>query len=133
MQPDYSRFYDHARFTQGTRQAVIVEQRTYDIVPGKLGQYMDWYRTFGVAVQVRHLGCLLGYYQTELGDLNQVVHLWQYRDFADRTERRARLFADPQWFEFFDRAIAIIVRQRSTILTSPCFVAPQPAKLVLDP
>lgn len=108
---------------------MIIELRTYDIVAGKTGQYLDWYREFGIAVQIEHLGCLLGYYTTEIGDLNQVIHLWRYEDLAERSGRRAKLFADPRWLEFYNRAISLIIKQRSAILTSIPMLVPQPATL----
>jgi hypothetical protein len=106
---------------------MIVEQRTYDIVPGKVPEYLELYREFGIEVQIKHLGCLLGYYYTEFGDLNQVIHFWKYADLNDRSIRRGKLFSDPHWQEFFNRAISIILKQRSVILNSAKFVAPQSA------
>ena len=35
------------------------------------------------------LGRLIGYFQTEIGDLNHVVHLWAYDSLEDRAARRA--------------------------------------------
>lgn len=106
---------------------MIVEQRTYDIVPGKIAQYVDLYERLGVAVQVRHLGALIGYFHSEFGDLNQITHLWRYDDLSDRATRRARLFADPDWLEFFHSVLPIIVKQRSVLLNPLTFVSPQPA------
>ena len=42
-------------------------------------------------VQVRILGNMVGYYFTDVGPLNQVVHLWGYESMNDRYERRAGL------------------------------------------
>jgi hypothetical protein len=48
-------------------------------------------------VQRRHVGDPLGYFISEVGTLNQVVHLWGYKDAADRFTRRAAMEADPDW------------------------------------
>lgn len=106
---------------------MIVEQRTYDIVPGRVPEYVSLYERLGVRVQVSYLGCLLGYYHSEFGDLNQITHLWRYEDLADRAARRTRLFADPEWLEFFNGVLPIIVKQRSVLLNPLGFVSPQPA------
>jgi len=106
---------------------MIVEQRSYDIVPGRIAEYVDLYESLGVGVQVRHLGCLLGYFHSEFGDLNQITHLWRYDDLSDRATRRAKLFADPDWLEFFHRVLPIIVKQHSVLLNPLAFVSPQPA------
>lgn len=108
---------------------MIVEQRTYDIIPGKVPAYLTLYREFGLDVQVEHLGCLVGYYHSEFGDLNQLVHLWRYADLNDRAARRARLFADPRWLAYLDKVVPLIVRQRSIILNPAPFAVPQPAQL----
>tara|TARA_B110001454_G_scaffold209723_1_gene223492 strand:+ start:3939 stop:4277 length:339 start_codon:yes stop_codon:yes gene_type:complete len=106
---------------------MIVEQRIYDIVPGKIPEYLELYRTLGVEVQTHHLGCLLGYYHTEIGDLNQIIHLWQYADLDDRRTRRGKLFADPRWLEFFNSVLPMLLKQRSILLNPAPFVASQPA------
>ncbi len=108
---------------------MIIEQRTYNIVPGKVPEYLELYRKFGIEVQLRHLGCLLGYYHTEFGELNQIIHLWRYENLDDRSRRRTSLFADPKWLDYFDRVIPLILKQRSTLLNPASYVSPQPASV----
>ena len=79
---------------------MIVEERIYRIKPGKLARYMQLVREEGLAIQQPILGNLIGYFQTEIGPLNHVVHLWGYSDLNDRSERRKRLAADPAWRAF---------------------------------
>jgi hypothetical protein len=77
---------------------MIVEERTYVLSPAyALNDYMEPYRTIGLPVQREILGGLMGGYTTEVGELHALVHLWAYRSFEDRLERRARLAAHPQW------------------------------------
>jgi len=64
---------------------VIVEERIYRTRSGKI------------------LGNLIGYYTTEIGTLNQVIHMWGYSDFEDRMRRRKILAEDPRWQEFIPR------------------------------
>ena len=79
---------------------MIIEERIYRIKPGRIAHYMDLVREEGLAIQQPILGNLIGYFQTEIGLLNHVVHLWGYRDLADRAERRERLAAEPAWQKF---------------------------------
>ena len=95
---------------------MIVEERTYEIRPGKLAEYRRLVETEGILIQRPILGRLIGYFHSEIGDLNQVVHLWAYDSLADRTERRARLFADPRWIAFSPKLTALVVRQSNKIL-----------------
>lgn len=59
---------------------MLIEQRIYTTLPGRWRQYLALYEAEGLAIQQRILGRLVGYYTTELGELNQVVHQWAYRD-----------------------------------------------------
>jgi len=104
---------------------MIVDQRTYTIQIGKLRDFLALYAAEGLPVQAEHLGPPLGYYTTEVGDVNQVVHLWQYQDMADRERRRAALEADPRWLAYRRKAGADgqLLQQRNTILRAVDFGA----------
>lgn len=102
---------------------MFVEQRIYDILPARVSDFYVLYQAQGLAVQVRHLGRMLGYYSSEFGALNQVIHLWGYASLEERAERRAALFADPQWLDYFDQVLPLIVRQESRILVPAPFAA----------
>lgn len=39
----------------------------------------------------------LGYFSTEFGGLNQVVHIWEYESLAERLKVRASLAAHEKW------------------------------------
>lgn len=100
---------------------MIVEMRTYTLFPGKVGPYLALYETEGLATQTRILGKLVGYYSTEIGDVNQVVHLWSYDSFEERSKRRAALFADPVWLAYIPKVVGMIVTQESKILNPARF------------
>ncbi len=100
---------------------MIVEQRTYTTHPGKIGEYFKHYEAEGLAVQKAILGRLVGYYQTELGPLNQIVHMWGYTDLNDRAERRAKLFADPVWKGYLPKILPLLVSMESKILVPAPF------------
>lgn len=97
---------------------MLVEQRTYTIAPSKLGKWLELYETYGLPVQLKYLGNLLGFFQTELGPLNQVVHLWGYDDLNERQRRRGEMAKDPAWHEFLRRneELGVIRDQESKIL-----------------
>lgn len=79
---------------------MIVEMRTYAVPVGLLDEFLSLYAAAGYTVQAKHLGEPLGYYTTEVGELGQVVHLWQYEDMADRQKRRTALMCDPEWLAY---------------------------------
>jgi hypothetical protein len=95
---------------------MIVEQRTYTFHPGKLPEFLQIYEREGLDTQKAILGNMIGYFTTDIGPLNQVVHLWAYRDYADREERRARLGADKGWQAYLAKALPLIQTMESKIL-----------------
>jgi NIPSNAP len=76
---------------------LILDLRTYTMVPGRLGDFLKSYEAEGLPVQIKHQGEPVGYFFTEVGPLNQVVHMWRYASMADREQRRTELEADPAW------------------------------------
>lgn len=100
---------------------MIVEMRTYTLHPGQVANYLRLYESEGLATQSRILGRLLGYYSTEIGNVNQVVHLWAYDSFEERTKRRAALFADPTWLAYIPKVVGMIDTQESKILNPARF------------
>jgi hypothetical protein len=100
---------------------MIVEERTYTLHPGKVPEYLALYEREGLALQRAALGTLVGYFSTEVGTLNQVVHLWAYQDLEDRSRRRAELLADPDWQAYFARVAPLLQAMESRLLVPAPF------------
>jgi hypothetical protein len=79
---------------------MIVDLRTYTMVPGRLRAYLKLYEAEGLPIQLRHQGRLIGYFVTEVGTLNQVVSMWAYDSMADRERRRNAMEDDPEWVAY---------------------------------
>ncbi len=95
---------------------MIVEERSYTLQPGTTAEYLSRYERHGLPVQRPILGNLVGYFSSEIGILNQVVHLWAYEDLGDRARRRAELQANPDWQAYIVTVRPFIVRQENRIL-----------------
>ena len=95
---------------------MIVEERTYIVQPGKAGQFLKHVETLGLPVSKPTLGGLIGYFHTEIGGLNQIVHLWAYASLDDRARRRRKLAANPDWQKFLDAALPLIERMENRVL-----------------
>ena len=76
---------------------MIYEIRTYRLKTGAVPAYLRVIQEEGIAIQRGHLGHLVGYFYSEIGPLNEIVHIWAYEDLADRDRRREALAADPKW------------------------------------
>jgi hypothetical protein len=75
---------------------VIVDHRTDELQPGRSREFLALYEKEGLPAQKKHLGNLVGFFTTEVGNVNEIVHIWAYEDLADRTRRRAAaMAADP--------------------------------------
>lgn len=80
---------------------MILEVRTYTAqTGGGAARWLEYYEKHGLPAQHRHLGGLVGFFTSEIGPLNQIVHMWRYESLADREARRAALFKDPEWQAF---------------------------------
>jgi hypothetical protein len=100
---------------------MIYEHRTYTLVHGTMADYLARYETHGLPVQMKHLGRLLGFFVSEIGPLNQVVHIWVYDSLADRERRRAAMDADPDWHAFKQRNRGSFTAQEVKILVGAPF------------
>jgi hypothetical protein len=100
---------------------MIVEERIYTLVPGKTGEYFKNYEEFGLSVQLPILGNLIGYFSTEFGPLNQVIHIWGYDSFEERTRRRAELFKSEAWHAYLAKNRGNILSQENKLLTPAPF------------
>ena len=99
---------------------MIVEERIYTLHPGKVTDYMKLYEEEGRAAQEPILGKMVGWYYTDFGPQNQIVHMWAYDSYEERDERRARLYADPAWREFQPKIRSLILRQENkTLIPAP--------------
>ncbi len=103
---------------------MLVEMRTYTAHPGKWRDYLKLYEAEGLAIQKRILGRMVGYYTTEIGELNQIVHLWAYEDLNERAQRRTALLQEPQWQSYVAKMLPLLQRQESKILTPTSFFQP---------
>ncbi len=100
---------------------MIVEERDYRLKPGKLGLFVSTYEKHGLPLQVKYLGKFLGYFTTEIGELNHVVALWGYEGLDDRARRRAAMLADPQWQDYLGQVADYLDVQNTRILTPSSF------------
>lgn len=100
---------------------MIIEQRTYELKPGSLHEFLRAYEAEGLAIQSEALGRLLGYFVSEVGELNRVVQLWAFDSFEDRGERRAALSGNPAWRAFLGKVVAMVEKQRNELLVPASF------------
>lgn len=105
---------------------MIYDLRTYTLRPGAVPAYMDAVREVALPVRQRYGIRLAGWYHTEIGPLNRVVHIWAFRDWAHLVEAKRRFRQDPQWVQdYLPRVLPLIERQESQIVHAADF-SPEP-------
>jgi hypothetical protein len=94
----------------------VYELRTYRTHVGKA---REWLGHFKAIMPVREkYSKNVGLWQTEMGQLNEVVHLWAYRDLNDRAAVRSKAVQDPEWQAFLGQATPLLIEMRSTVLNA---------------
>jgi hypothetical protein len=84
---------------------------------------MALYQEYGLKPQKRHLGEPLAYLITESGEVNTFVHMWVYKDAADRAAKRAAMGADPEWQVYLQKSAeaGYLIGQRNNLMAPAAF------------
>ena len=104
---------------------MIYEIRTYGIAVGSLAEVE---KRFGEAYEHRKkYSELAAFWHTEIGPLNEIIHVWPYRDLAERARVRAEARTEPNW----PPKTAEFVRSQHSEILVPFPFSPQltPGKL----
>ena len=104
---------------------MIYEIRTYGLKPRSLPEFEK-----RVAEKIpRRLthSRLAGFWHTEIGPLNQVVHIWPYDDLNQRSKIRAEAVAAGDWPP--DTAEFILDMESEIYLPAPFMTAPSERKI----
>jgi hypothetical protein len=106
---------------------MILDHRTYTVRPGTLNDFISLYMKYGLPTQVKHLGHPYGWFVSDIGPQNQVVHMWLYESITDRDERRAAMQADPAWQAYLKRSAqaGYLVSMENKILKAAPFFTPR--------
>lgn len=95
---------------------MIHEFRVYGFAPGGAPNYLQFFSANGLPIITQYLP-LVGYWMTETGSLNRLVHLWAYQSMADRAQRRAALQADALWTQGILPQGLPMIRSQMSIIT----------------
>ena len=92
----------------------IYELRWYRAHVGKAG---EWLELFKAVLPTRDKYTRrVGLWQSESGQLNEVVHMWVYKDLNDRAASRAKMAGDPAWQAFIAKSPALLQQMQSIVL-----------------
>lgn len=94
--------------------------RTYQVAPGRAGEFLKLYQEQGLHIITRY-ATLVGCWTKESGVLNSTVFIWAYEDFGHRASQRAQLAQDPEWQKFVPSMLPYLVHQESIFLSPAAF------------
>jgi len=100
---------------------MYIEIRTYQLKNGAVPAYLKAVEQTGITIQQKHLGKLVGYFYSEIGTINEIVHIWMYSSLDERQKRRAALAADPNWQAFLPQIAPLIERAENKIMLPSAF------------
>jgi hypothetical protein len=96
---------------------MIYELRTYQLVFAGLPEYLEIAKTKLLPALAEHGLKPVGFWYTEIGTLNEVVHLWAFADLNERQRCWGAWAKDPRRSEIAVRLRQVIVSQSNKILS----------------
>ena len=105
----------------------LYELRTYTLQVGKMAEAATYYTELGYPALVKggHAKKLVGYFQSDVGTINQLVHMWKFSDDADRRTHWAGVFADADFMAFAAKFRPLVLTQDVKLLL-PAAWGPHP-------
>jgi len=100
---------------------MIFDHRTYELQPGRLRDFLALYENEGLPVQKKHLGNLVGFFTTGIGNVHEILHIWGSGDLADRTRPRAAMMSDPARQAYLQKSREYMKHTNNKILVSTGF------------
>ena len=91
------------------------ELRTYTLYVGKMAEAVKLYQEIGFPALQRggQDKKLVGFFQSDTGTMNQLIHLWKFDDDADRRAHWAGLSANKDLVEgFFPKFRPLVITRR---------------------
>jgi hypothetical protein len=97
---------------------MVVDYRAYTFKPGTAPLFLDLFERVGLPIQNRILGkeTFMGIYRTEIGNVNEVIHMWCYADPNERATKRALLYKDAEFMDYVTKVREWIAHQDVRLL-----------------
>ncbi|MBM3505027.1 MAG: NIPSNAP family protein [Alphaproteobacteria bacterium] len=100
---------------------MIIDYRAYTFRVGTVPTFLKMFEQEGMAIQQRVLGHFVGMFRTEVGNVNEVIHMWAYDNVSERERRRAELAKTPEFDAYVRKARELITSQDVRLLVPAPF------------
>ncbi|CAH1270780.1 NIPSNAP3B [Branchiostoma lanceolatum] len=100
--------------SSGDGPSKVYELRTYHVKPALFWEFME---ILEEKVHLRmDMSKMVGFWRVDMGGLNQVVHLWEYDDFAHRTAVAKTRSAHTGWMSTLNKLLPTVEHQDNALL-----------------
>lgn len=103
--------------------AGIIEIRSYILAPGALHEMLDVYETQGLPILTAAQGDPIAVMHSEVGPLNNFIHIWGYDSIDDRTAKRAEAAKNPNR-KAYAKAATHLLRDMENMICIPAPFSP---------
>lgn len=106
----------------------LYELRTYTLYVGKMAEAVKLYSELGFPAMQKggQDKKLVGYFQSDCGTINQLVHMWKFDNDADRRAHWAALFSNKDFIDGFAAKFRPLVMTQEVKLLLPAPWGPHP-------
>lgn len=94
----------------------LVDHRIYTIRLRKMGEFIEVFDRLAMPVLLKTLGHPLGFWTSQVGPLNQFVHLWAYKDLADYEARSLARDSHPAFPAYLAASEHLIEAQETRLI-----------------
>ncbi|KAL6067729.1 negative regulation of ATP citrate synthase [Balamuthia mandrillaris] len=99
----------------------VYELRTYTLNPKDYPSFLALTNE-QIGLRMSH-SKLVGYFTTEIGGINEVVHLWEYNNLSHRQRVREALGKDVTWNENYMAKMRPMLQKQENMLLEPLSIA----------
>ena len=92
----------------------VYELRTYRTRPVASSEWLEHFKSI-MPVREKY-SKNVGLWQTQIGQLDEVTHMWPYPDLNDRAIIRAKLKKNPEWQAFLQKGNPLLLNMESVVL-----------------
>jgi NIPSNAP len=94
----------------------VLDIRTYTIRPRGVAEFLRLYEELALPIAIRHWGPPVAFYVSEIGPLNQVIHVWEFESLADMERCRAAIGNDAEFAKYLSATDGMIVAQEDRVV-----------------
>ena len=96
----------------------LIDHRIYTIRLSKMGEFLEVFNRLAMPILMSTLEHPQGFYVSQVGPLNQFVHLWAYADLADYERRCQARDTHPDFPAYLAASGHLIVAQETRLVRS---------------